>query len=125
LSDGSIEDYDANTIAEAMYSQVDDEGKSYILLEDIIDFNSDDTAVKKANMYITSKNGNKPIKPTTKGWKLCISWKDGSSSWENLKDLKESYPVQVAEYATACGIGICMVGQEVSGSKLKSKADTP
>jgi hypothetical protein len=33
LSDGSIEEYDANTIAESMYSQVDDEGKSYILLD--------------------------------------------------------------------------------------------
>jgi hypothetical protein len=104
LSDGTMEEYDANTIAESMYSQVDDEGKSYILLDEIVDHRSDGHAVKKADMYITSKGGNRHIKPTTRGWKLCISWKDGSTSWENLKDLKESYPVQVAEYATACGI---------------------
>ncbi len=32
---------------------------------------------------------------------LLIQWKDGASSWKLLKDLKESNPVQVAEYAVA------------------------
>jgi hypothetical protein len=36
---------------------------------------------------------------TTRGWKLLITWKDGSTSWVHVKDLKESFPVQVAEYA--------------------------
>ena len=36
---------------------------------------------------------------TTKGWRLCVLWKDGSTSWERLPDLKESYPLDVAEYA--------------------------
>jgi hypothetical protein len=30
-----------------------------------------------------------------------VSWKDGSSDWVPLKDLKDAYPVQVAEYAVA------------------------
>jgi hypothetical protein len=38
---------------------------------------------------------------TTKGWKLLIEWLDGTMDWLPLKDLKESYPVQVAEYAVA------------------------
>jgi hypothetical protein len=38
---------------------------------------------------------------TTKGWKLHLEWKDGTTDWLPLKDLKESYPVQVAEYAVA------------------------
>jgi hypothetical protein len=38
---------------------------------------------------------------TTKGWKLLVEWKDGSTDLLPLKDLKESYPVQVAEYAVA------------------------
>ena len=41
---------------------------------------------------------------TTKGWRLCVKWKDGSTSWEKLSNLKESNPVEVAEYATAVGI---------------------
>ena len=36
---------------------------------------------------------------TTKGWDLLVSWKDGSRSWLPMKDLKESHPIDVAEYA--------------------------
>ena len=39
-----------------------------------------------------------------RGWQLCIQWKDGSTSWANLKDVKESNPVEVAKYALAPGI---------------------
>jgi hypothetical protein len=28
-----------------------------------------------------------------------MRWKDQSTSWEPLKDLKQSFPVQVAEFA--------------------------
>jgi hypothetical protein len=42
---------------------------------------------------------NKQIRNTTKGWNLCVEWKDGTPSWEQLADLKESNPVEVAEYA--------------------------
>jgi hypothetical protein len=34
-----------------------------------------------------------------KTWHLCVEWKDGTTSWEHLADLKESNPVEVAEYA--------------------------
>jgi hypothetical protein len=37
----------------------------------------------------------------TKGWKLCVKWHDGSTSWERLADLTELYPIEVAEFATA------------------------
>jgi hypothetical protein len=43
----------------------------------------------------------KIIKPTNRGWSLLVSWKDGSSDWLPLKDLKDAYPVQIAEYAAA------------------------
>ena len=35
---------------------------------------------------------------------LCIQWKDGTTSWERLADIKESNPIEVAEYAVAQGI---------------------
>ena len=44
-------------------------------------------------------NGNKRRQETKKGWEICIHWKDGSSTWNQLKDVKESYPVKMAEYA--------------------------
>eukprot|EP00957_Ditylum_brightwellii_P190529 14502537-Ditylum_brightwellii.AAC.1 len=38
---------------------------------------------------------------TTKGWSFLVECSDGSSDCVPLKDLKESYPVQVAECAIA------------------------
>jgi hypothetical protein len=33
-----------------------------------------------------------------------IEWKDGTSTWVPLADIKDSYPVQVADYAVANGL---------------------
>jgi hypothetical protein len=35
------------------------------------------------------------------GWELCVEWKDQTTSCVSLKDMKEVYPVQVAEFAIA------------------------
>jgi hypothetical protein len=32
---------------------------------------------------------------------LCVKWHDGTTTWEWLADLKESYPVEIAEFAVA------------------------
>jgi hypothetical protein len=50
------------------------------------------------------RNGRQHMRKTTIGWKLCVQWKDGTTTWERLTDLKESYPVEAAEYAVAQGI---------------------
>jgi len=44
------------------------------------------------------------MKQNTIGWQICCQWKDGSTSWENLSDLKESHPLETAEYAVTIGI---------------------
>jgi hypothetical protein len=44
------------------------------------------------------------MKHSTIGWQVCCQWKDGSTSWENLADLKESHPLETAEYAVTQGI---------------------
>jgi hypothetical protein len=46
------------------------------------------------------------MRKSTKGWQLCIQWKDGSTSWERLADLKESNPIEVAECSVARGINV-------------------
>jgi hypothetical protein len=67
-------------------------------MEGIIDHRTDVHAVAPAEIYI--KHGsNKKVRKTTKGWHLCVEWKDGTTSWERLADLKESNPVEVAEYS--------------------------
>jgi hypothetical protein len=44
------------------------------------------------------------MKRSTIGWQVCCQWKDGSTSWENLADLKESHPLEINKYAVTQGI---------------------
>jgi hypothetical protein len=53
----------------------------------------DGSAVAPDDMYY--KHGVKRIRRTTKGWVLLLQWKDGSTTWFPLKDLKESNPIEV------------------------------
>lgn len=99
--DGATDVFAANIIAENLYAQVDDEGNSYAILHEITDHKKDGTAVTKDDGYEVTKSGGPRPRHTTRGWKLLVSWKDGTSSWVALKDLKESNPVEVAEYALA------------------------
>ena len=101
FTDGRTENYFANVIAENMFAQVDSEGRQYQLLDEIVDHKSDGTAIKCENGFTISRNGNRVPKPTTRGSSLLVSWKDGTSDWIKLKDLKDSYPIQIAEYAIA------------------------
>jgi hypothetical protein len=52
LPDGHTEEFAANTIAENIYSQVDEEGRQHILLQEIIDHKTDGTAVAIDDKWI-------------------------------------------------------------------------
>ena len=98
-ADGYKASLAANAIAENMFAQVDDDGHRFVLLDSVVDHRVDGTEVRKENGFIQSSNGGRRWKETTKGWEVLIQWKDGSTSWEKMKDVKASYPVQLAEYA--------------------------
>ena len=88
-----------------MYLQVNTNGESFLLLNEITDHRCDDSKViPLTNSFTKSNNNVLSRKHTTEGWYLLVSWKDGSSNWVSLKDLKESYPVEIAEYAKIKGI---------------------
>ncbi len=101
FTDGTTENYFANVIAECMYAQVDSEGNQYQLLSKITDHRSDNSAIQIADGFTTRRNGDRVPKPTTRGWSLLVTWRDRSSDWLPLKDLKDAYPVQIAEHAAA------------------------
>ena len=103
FADGIEKEYTANLIAENMYSQCNPDGEQYLILLGITDHRKTDKAVEKADAHIY-KGGRRYPRKTTKGWQLCVSWKDGTTTWESLASLKESNPIQVAEYAIAMGI---------------------
>ena len=36
---------------------------------------------------------------TTKDWEICVLWKDGSTDWISLKDIKQSYSIELAHFS--------------------------
>lgn len=105
FSDGNVAEYSANVISKCIYSQVDSEGRQYVLQDEILDYKRTGDEVDESQILQVSHNGNIHKRRTTKGWKICVKWKDGSTSCESLKDMKESYPIQVAEFALSRGLG--------------------
>ena len=41
---------------------------------------------------------------TTKGWEICAHFKDGSTDFISLKYLKQSYPIELADFSQLYGI---------------------
>jgi hypothetical protein len=74
-----------------------------LLRAGIVDHKKDQSAVEEEDMYIKYGSNMQPRK-TTKGWSLCIEWNDGSTSRECLANLKESNPMEVADYALVHGL---------------------
>jgi hypothetical protein len=87
----------------SLYSQCDPDGNQYVLLEEIVDHQRLPTAIKLSDQKIVRADGKTYLKRSTIGWQLCCQWKDGSTSWENLADLKESHPIDTAKYAKILG----------------------
>jgi hypothetical protein len=103
FTDGQKTELAANVIAQNMFAQCDSKGNQYLPLAGIVDHRKDLSAVKKEDMY-TKPGSNMQPRKTTKGWSLCVEWKDGSTFWKRLANLKESNSVEVADYALVHGL---------------------
>ena len=99
--DGSTEAVSANLIAENLLSQVDDEGRSDSVLREIVDHHTNDHVLSKDDGFVIDRKGQQHPRITTRGWELKVEWRDGSATWIPLKELMESNPAEVAEYAIA------------------------
>lgn len=102
--DGHKASLSANAIATNMFAQIDEQGNRMLLFDAIIDHRVDGTEVQPDDAFISSTNGGKRRKKTTRGWEILLQWKDGSTTWEAMKDIHAEYPVQLAEYALNKGI---------------------
>ena len=80
---GLIAEYSANTVVEAIYNDVNDDGYNEAFLVDIIGH-------ERTNEAITNMEAGQNTRYTTKGWNICLSWDDGSTSWHTLSDVKNS-----------------------------------
>ena len=93
FADGTREPEPANVIAENLLSQVDQEGHRQLLLDEIVSHRRlEDTILKSEGTFISSSDATRK-KQTTRGWELCVQWKDGSTNWISLKDIKNSFPI--------------------------------
>ena len=108
----------ANLIAENMLSQVDDKGRSYSVLSEIVDYRTNDHNILNYNGFVEDRCGKRHPQITTQGWDLQVEWRDGSMTWVALSDLKASNPIEVAEYAVTNKMakepGICLVDTQGS-----------
>jgi len=72
-----------------------------MIFKEIVDHCSGDTTIKKEDGFTVGFNGNVHPKKTTHGWDICVEWRDGSTSWLPLKDVKDANPLELAQYAVA------------------------
>jgi hypothetical protein len=100
-----LKEYTANILAENMLSPEDNECHSALLMRSIFDYKKDDaTAVPMKDKYLVTRSGQKRLRKTTQSWSFLVNWKDGTESWVKLAELKDSYPVELADLAKARGI---------------------
>jgi hypothetical protein len=78
--------------------QVDPEGHQYAIFDEIIDWGRTKDVFQDHELFQVSHNGNIHKLRTTKGYQVCVRWKGGSTSWEQLKNLKETCPTQVTDF---------------------------
>ena len=94
--DGHKASLSANAIAQNMFTQVDEEGNRHIMFQEIVDHRVDGKEIKQQDAFINTKTGTRRQRETKQGWEILVQWKYGSSTWIAMKDMKDSYPVQLA-----------------------------
>ena len=82
-----------NLIAESMYSTCDDSGNEYLMMDSILDYWKSNKELSVASQKVVHR-GFSFMWRSTVGWQICVKWRYGSTSWQALKDLKESHPVE-------------------------------
>ena len=103
--DGRIEEYAVNVIAENLLNQADGDGWDTGLLDEILDFRmNSEVAISKEDGFVELPNGHRRPVVTTRGWDVQVRWKDQSTNWLPLANLKESNAIEVAEAAIAHGV---------------------
>ena len=65
----------ANVIAENLFSQVDEEGRQQLVLQEISDHRKDGSAIPISEGMFRTRSGALVPKKTTRGWELKVEWK--------------------------------------------------
>ena len=71
-----------------MYAQYDPDGNMYVMLDDLTDHRKSSKALSIEDHKTTDSRGCNVMRRSTAVWQIFCQWKDGSTSWEKLCDLK-------------------------------------
>ena len=64
-----------------------------------MDHRRSNDALSKEEGWNILPNGHQRRKVTTKGWEMLIQWEGGDESWIPMNVVKESNPIELAEYS--------------------------
>ena len=80
----------ANIISENLFAQVDEEGKHSVLFDDIVYVRTYGTQVLQQDKFVNISSRKQRRVTKIKGWEVNLKWKDGSTTWNKLKDIKDA-----------------------------------
>ena len=90
-----------HVLAENCMLQVNSNGHHSQFLDYITDVRFDDRDIAKTNGYNNTKRGQNKRHETTIGSHFEIKWKDRTKQWVSLSLIKETNPINVAEFVKA------------------------
>ena len=79
MADGHEKELPYDLIATNMFTQVNSEGRQFLLLDEILDYWELGSVVEKKDGFTIGHNGNRH-KKKTKGYEFHALWKDGSTN---------------------------------------------
>jgi len=105
FQDGSYAEYSANVLTQSITESLEqNDNNNFSNIVGIIGHRKDDSvAIDKKNSWIDHKGARKRV-ITTKGWEIEIEFLDGSVKWFPMLQIKESLPIDLAEYAVSRSI---------------------
>ena len=131
FADVTTEVLTVTIIAKNLLAQFDEEDHLQMILNENIDLKQDVNDIGKEGVFTKTPNGMKRRKMTTSGWQLYIQWKDRSTDWVALKEVKKSYLVELEDYTKrtkiddepefAWWVPYVQKKREIILSKVKSK----
>ena len=89
FEDGDVTELTANAIAESMYAMCDENGDHILLFDGIVEHRKNDNSISRSEQKFVDSRVKQQYKRSTKGWEVCVRWKNVSITWERLSDFKE------------------------------------
>lgn len=104
LMDGSEQEFAANQIAENLYSQVNEHGQQELLFREIVNHRNAPNFEHGPEAMLTRHGQHWKIPKTTKGVEIQVRFRDESLTWLPMNEVRQSNPIELAEYAVQHGI---------------------